>query len=376
MRSHSGWSARSLTALVSMLMVGAVAFTGCNGGGGDDPPSTTTPDTPTAEPTADTPTAVPTADTPTAEPTADTPTAEPEPDEPFGVVINAILEAFVNDLPASVSDEIEPGDSVSTRATGITGSTSVLVFSTLDVSQCTSTNETELLVRPNDQIALKWLGGGNGTTTCQVVSGTGPQQFEIECVSGDPACTTMLETTSTVFSVQFIGGAAVVDALESEVRMVVAGQERVLAPGFTATVITTASRFPDLAPQPSADVPIVSLSPFVVEFLLSRGIEPPVDQQAPQQNVLDVVEDIEFFDELTRIALRIRPGLIDAEGRPIDSELVGAVIAEDSLLRRIFDEIEIVDDETVVLRMFVPSAEASITSGLRSVPLEFSETDR
>ena len=164
-------------AILCILLTGVTAA--CGDGEGPSSPSPTVQEE-TQE--AETPVASPSRETPIPEtPITETPawetpspqTLTPDSSLVIGDVDYVEFPALLDGIEASVNDDIHPRSVIETHERGIAD------FHTDDVAGCDTRGDSQLQIRPNDRLAIKWLPGKSGESFCNKLPGQGKQTYGI-----------------------------------------------------------------------------------------------------------------------------------------------------------------------------------------------------
>lgn len=147
-----------------------------------------------------------------------------EKEKPVGEVDGASPVAMLDGSEAWQGDQIRAGKIINTGEMGL------VTFHTDDVASCTALCNSRLQIRPDEKVAIKWLGA-SGATLCNKKSGQARQRFsindEISISLDDPIFGVLLREKESL--VRLIDGSAIVTVEGLEERIQVGpGQELVI----------------------------------------------------------------------------------------------------------------------------------------------------
>lgn len=155
-----------------------------------------------------------------------TPRTSPDTSQDIGDVDDVSSLALLDEREASENDDIHPGSIIQTDESG------TILFHTDDVAGCDIRSNSLLQIRPDDRLAIKWLGT-SGTSFCNKEPGQGRQIFgvgdRVEILLEDPIFGVALQGDETV--IKLVSGSATVTLTDiSDEISLKANQELVVPP--------------------------------------------------------------------------------------------------------------------------------------------------
>ncbi len=145
-----------------------------------------------------------------------------------------------NEKPVVTLDEAEawPGTQIPAGSIIETNEDGWVVFRTVDVASCKALKNSRLQIRPDESLAIKWLGT-SGITYCNKKSGQAQQQFgingKITITMTDPIFGVVLGEQESL--VRLIDGSAIVTVEGQEARIEVGPGQELLVRSDGTTVL-------------------------------------------------------------------------------------------------------------------------------------------
>ena len=151
-------------------------------------------------------------------------TLTPDSSQVIGEVEYVEFPALLDGIEASVNDDIHPRSVIETHERGIAD------FHTDDVAGCDTRGDSQLQIRPDDRLAIKWLPGKSGESFCNKLPGQGKQTYgigdAIEILMEDPIFGVVFVEDGTVVKiVQGFADVTVIDRDKEESFSLKTGEE-------------------------------------------------------------------------------------------------------------------------------------------------------